>query len=257
MIRYGCVGNPKNPAIVMIHGFLGTPYDWASVAGRVDDDLFCVVVTVPGHAGAPISSEPRSGFPEICRDIRTMLDRLEINTAILAGYSLGGRIAIEFSKAESHRVRHLFAISSHFGLENDQERAERLTADINFSKQLAEQPFSNFLEHWYQNPLFDGIQDDPQFDSYISEKIRLHKPAGVATAISQFSLGYQLPFDWNESSFPIDYIYGKNDIKYGVYAHTLPLQDRIQLTSVPDVSHAVLFQAPDAISELILRRMPF
>ncbi len=257
MIRYGCVGDPQNPAIVLIHGFLGTPFDWTSVAARIDDDLFCVVLTLPGHAGAPISRDADNGFPEVCSDIKTILDRLEINTAVFAGYSLGGRVALEFSKTHAHRVRHLIAISAHFGLDNSSERHDRLTADQELATQLLSLPFPQFLDNWYNNPLFASIHDHPQLEPYLSEKIRLHKPVDIAAALTRFSLGHQTPFDWATSSFPIDYLAGKNDEKYRVYGFTLPDIERIQLSVVPESGHAVLFQQPDAISELILSRMPF
>lgn len=70
----------------------------------------------------------------------------------LVGYSLGGRLALQF--AQEHPVLSLTLISTHLGLKNEAERQERKQKEDLWAHKIESLPIDQFLEEWYDQPLF-------------------------------------------------------------------------------------------------------
>jgi pimeloyl-ACP methyl ester carboxylesterase len=98
------------PAIVLIHGF-GAALDWwDSVTPTLATDHRVVSVDLIGHGGttAPISDYAIERQAALVAEI---LDKLEINQAIIIGHSMGGDVATAFVEAHPDRVDRLVLIS--------------------------------------------------------------------------------------------------------------------------------------------------
>lgn len=255
MIPYKTIGNPSHPPVVLIHGFMGWPSDWTPVVHAIQAQCQVVLVSLPGHGKVPIESESIPAFESVCQVLKTILDQLEINTAIIVGYSLGGRIAVEFSNRFPQRVRHLIVIGGHFGLSNEADRRERLQHDNRVTQQLLSEPFDQFLTDWYAQPLFSTLKKTTDLPHLIADKIRLHSPQRLATALTRFSLGHQTLFDWHAGSFDIDYVVGSADQKFMAYAQSLGNQPQLSVTTIENSGHALIHEAPDQLASLILSRI--
>ena len=91
---YNVSGDPHRPAILFLHGFLGSSADWAEIVSALEERPYCVAPDLPGH-GASLGWPP--GYYTIEGTTRALLDKLGelgIGRAALAGCSMGGRLAL-------------------------------------------------------------------------------------------------------------------------------------------------------------------
>lgn len=90
--------HPQSPAredtgpwLVWLHGLLGSGQDWLPVA-ELCGDTPSLLIDLPGHGNSV--SLTTGGFEDISRQLTETLQANGIHEYWLAGYSLGGRIAM-------------------------------------------------------------------------------------------------------------------------------------------------------------------
>jgi pimeloyl-ACP methyl ester carboxylesterase len=81
----GGAGSP----LVLLHGFLDTWRSWALVLPALERHHDVLALTLPGHAGGPPFAD------RLVDDLERVLDEAGIDTARVAGNSLGGYLALE------------------------------------------------------------------------------------------------------------------------------------------------------------------
>ncbi|WP_426114562.1 acetoin dehydrogenase dihydrolipoyllysine-residue acetyltransferase subunit [Pseudomonas sp. DSP3-2-2] len=109
-LRYFELGEGGTP-LVLIHGFGGDLNNWlfnhqALAAGRR-----VIALDLPGHGES--GKTLRSGdLDELSHSVLALLDHLDINTAHLAGHSMGGAVALNIVRRAPQRVASLVLIAS-------------------------------------------------------------------------------------------------------------------------------------------------
>ena len=106
---YGDSGT--GPALLFIHGILGSQRQWAHLVDRLDEDHRVIVPDLFGHGD---SAKPMGDYSlgAHAATLRDLLDRLGIDRVTLVGHSLGGGIAMVFSYLFPERVERLVLVSS-------------------------------------------------------------------------------------------------------------------------------------------------
>jgi pimeloyl-ACP methyl ester carboxylesterase len=99
----------QGPAVVLLHGQPGSADDWDHVVPLIDGDF---TVIVPDRLGYGRTGGVAGGFVANARALATLLDRLEISSAVIAGHSWAGGVALAFAQAYPARVTGLVLISS-------------------------------------------------------------------------------------------------------------------------------------------------
>lgn len=89
-IAFHVVGS--GPAVVLLHGTSANHAVWEPVGATLAGSATVISLDQRGHGR---SSKPESGYDadDFARDVITVLDALGIDTAVVAGHSLGGRNA--------------------------------------------------------------------------------------------------------------------------------------------------------------------
>lgn len=103
--------SPPAPTIVLVHGIAGTMETWDSVVPALAETNEVIVLDLPGHGG----SEPPLGDYSIgayANTLRDLLELLKVDTATIAGHSLGGGVAMQFSYQFPERVERLVLVNS-------------------------------------------------------------------------------------------------------------------------------------------------
>lgn len=67
-----------------------------------------------GRSGLPVDPA-RVDVPAHARDLTSVLDALEVESAVLAGHSMGTQVALEAYRQEPHRVRGLLLLCGSYG----------------------------------------------------------------------------------------------------------------------------------------------
>src|SRR3954464_9912469 len=113
-------------ALVLIHGFTATWRCWLPVLGLLVPRFEVVAPTLHGHDGGPVPPDgPAHSLSRATDHLEATLDDLGVDTAHLAGNSMGGALALELAKRG--RARSVVAISPGGGWhEADAKEVERI-----------------------------------------------------------------------------------------------------------------------------------
>ncbi len=106
------VDTGEGPAVLFIHGLLGSQRQWTHLVDRVDDDHRVIIPDLFGHGA---SDKPAIGDYSLgahAATLRDLLDRLAIEKVTLVGHSLGGGIAMVFRYLFPERVERLVLVAS-------------------------------------------------------------------------------------------------------------------------------------------------
>ncbi|WP_435203172.1 alpha/beta fold hydrolase [Janibacter sp. GS2] len=99
------------PAVLFIHGILGSQRQWGRLIDRLDDTTRVIVPDLFGHGE---SDKPAGDYSlgSHAGTLRDLLDRIGIERVTLVGHSLGGGIAMQFFYLFPERVDRLVLVSS-------------------------------------------------------------------------------------------------------------------------------------------------
>ncbi len=94
----------RGPAVVFQHGLGGSATQPASQA-----PVRCRVITLEcrGHGSSRLGPEAELCFTTFADDVRALLDELGIESAVIAGISMGAGVALNFAERHPDRVRGL------------------------------------------------------------------------------------------------------------------------------------------------------
>src|SRR5687768_14571218 len=122
-------GSPGHPAVLFLHGFMGSSADWQDVVAATMDLAYCIALDLPGH-GSSLGLTPEAYTMEGTTQAAVQtLDELEVERPAIAGYSMGGRLALYLALRYPERCAGLFLESTSPGLESGEERKARREAD--------------------------------------------------------------------------------------------------------------------------------
>ena len=205
------LGNPKNPSLVFLHGFLGCGESWLEIARPLSENYFCILPDLPGH-GENTNRDINSplNFDVLTDWLSELLDEIPTPKIHLVGYSLGGRAALTFACRYPERILTLTLESANPGIVDESERTQRLAEDSARAESILKDGMSVFVERWYRMLLFASLNSHPKKLSAIKESASRNNPRWMAKVIRELSPGAQTPL-WDSLpnlSFPVLLIAG-------------------------------------------------
>jgi 2-succinyl-6-hydroxy-2,4-cyclohexadiene-1-carboxylate synthase len=245
-------GDPLDPLLLLLHGFMGSGEDWDAVIINLSLDFYCLTINLPGHRSALLADcsmedEGKCSIPQIATEILSILpaDR-PIN---LLGYSLGGRIALYLALHYPDRFHKVILESTSWGLPTESERQARRQSDEAIARKLRRRDLSwpAFVDHWYQQPVFAGITDHPHFPALRQRRLQ-QDPIALANSLTSVGLGTQpyLKDQLTLNQLPLLLLVGEWDQKFvDIGQQMVGSCPPAKLSIVPQCSHNVHFQQPD------------
>lgn len=104
-------GLREAPAILLLHGFGASLQAWDDWAPALEKNLRVLRIDIPGFGlSGPAVNQDYSDAADVARVIAVM-DQLGVQQVIVAGHSMGGRIAWNLAAAHPERVSKLVLIS--------------------------------------------------------------------------------------------------------------------------------------------------
>jgi 2-succinyl-6-hydroxy-2,4-cyclohexadiene-1-carboxylate synthase len=199
---------PEN--VVLLHGFGGTRRAWDGVIAALDRERYRpLALDLPGHGAAAQSERPIT----FTACVEAVLDASPERFA-LAGYSLGGRVALHVALTAPERVARLVLVASSPGIEDAAERAARRTSDDALASDLERIPFEEFIERWRTQPLFAA--EPPEVGSLARADQRRNQPEALAAVMRGLGTGEMQPL-WGrlgELRMPVTVLVGERDQKF-------------------------------------------
>ena len=256
ILNHEVSGDRRSPAFLFLHGFMGSSADWREVLGTIGDRAYCIAVDLPGHGASLGMSQDTYTIEGATRAVIGTLDRLEGIHPVVAGYSMGGRLALYLALRYPERCAGLFLESASPGLENAGERAARRLADESKAKCLESGDLRAFLRDWYRQPLFASLARDEDLLYRTIEARRRNNPGELALSLRGMGTGSQ-PSLWVELeglAVPALAVAGGMDKKYaGISSRMASISPRIESAIVPGAGHTVHAEIPAAYASLLGR----
>jgi len=235
--------------LVLLHGFTHTGASWEPLGAPLAGRYRVIAPDIRGH-GAAADAQPVT-LDEVLADVSELA---EGEPFVLAGYSMGGRIALHAALALGpDRVRRLVLIGASPGLADESERAARRADDDALAGRLERMTIDEFAAEWSRNPVLAG-QPTSVRDAVDADR-RRNTPAGLARALRGLGTGV-LPPVWDrlgELTMPVTLIVGDRDAKFGAIAERMAPRfgGRCELEVVAGTGHAVHLEAPDATAAIL------
>ena len=233
------------PPLICLHGFMGRGADWAEVAQRLPH-RHIIAPDLWGHGRSLSADVDRFRLERVAEDVITLLDSLFITQADLLGYSMGGRLAFYLAIQWPSRWSSLVNESATLGLESAEERAVRRQADEQIAQTLESVAYPDFLQRWYDQPLFATLRHHPSFPALFARKLT-NQPHQLAIALRQMGTGAQpsLWSHWSACPVPTLLLVGERDSKFTQIGRKIAqLNARTRLHILPQLGHNLHEEAP-------------
>ncbi len=248
-------GPDHAPAVVFLHGFMGSAADFGPVVNklvgrpgnRLGERVRCVRVDLPGHGSAPPAATELS-LPALATQLREQV--LEpLGRPALVGYSMGGRLALQTALDHPQAVGELVLVSTSPGIADEAARAERRRADRERAARIRAD-YAAFLDAWYRLPIFGELHNTPGYVAMLDRR-RQNDPESMARTIVELSPGRQ-PSNWNRLDALEDttWLVGADDPKYAALGDELAAVGH-RVIAAADAAHALHVERPDWLTDQI------
>lgn len=98
--------------VILLHGaFCTIQSNWGEIIPELSKSRKVIAIEFQGHGHTPYSDR-KLDIVSLAKDVEGVLDYLKIDSADVAGYSMGGSIAYQFAVQSPERLRKLVIISS-------------------------------------------------------------------------------------------------------------------------------------------------
>ena len=235
--------------LVLLHGFTQTRQSWRRTIAALGGRYRALAPDLPGH-GLAAERRPAS-FAACAAYVRALADE----PCVLAGYSMGGRIALYTALAVPGLVQGLVLVGASPGLADAAEREARRRADLALADRIEAIGVVAFAQEWGAQDLFAG-QEARVAAAAHADRLR-NTPHGLAAALRGLGTGVMPPL-WTrlgELAMPVTLVVGERDAKFRAIADRMAsaIPDcRVEI--VAGAGHAAQLEQPDVVAAAIRGR---
>lgn len=211
-------GSKDATPVFFLHGFTGSAGDWIDVMKNLPEEIPAFALDLIGHGktDAPDSPEFYSTGRQIDY-IDAFIDDIIADSPIVVGYSMGGRLALQYSVNKPEKLKGVVLESAAAGIEDRNERFKRILSDAKLIEQLQTKGVNKFINYWMSLPLFGSLKNiEPEKYREIIEMKKSNSAVGLINSLKGFGAGV-MPDIWNKLhtlDFPVLIITGEKDEKY-------------------------------------------
>ncbi len=167
------------PALVFLHAFPLGKFMWDAEAETLSGRHRVVRFDARGFGGTPPGGGPLT-MDRIADDAAELMDHLGIETAVVAGCSMGGYAAFAFVRRHPGRLAGLVLQDTRAGADTAEARANRATLASRVLEQGAEAAADAFLPKLVGETTH---RQNPDLAGRLRERILATSPLGIAEAL--------------------------------------------------------------------------
>lgn len=247
-------GLREAPAILLLHGFGASLQAWDDWAPALEKNLRVLRIDIPGFGlSGPAVNQDYSDAADVARVIAVM-DQLGVQQVIVAGHSMGGRIAWNLAAAHPERVSKLVLISPD-GFPDPNAKSDK-TYEV--PALLGLLPYS--LPQWAlrMGGVAPAFADDSQLTPQMMQRYHdMMLAPGVRTALLERmrqTRNSDPVVRLQSIKAPTLLIWGEKDafIPVGNAQDYLKAMPQARLVTLPGVGHVLHEEAPQASVQAVL-----
>jgi 2-succinyl-6-hydroxy-2,4-cyclohexadiene-1-carboxylate synthase len=245
------------PPLVLLHGFTGSAASWDGHMDAFAQRYRVAAVDLIGHGQSDAPADPgRYTIAHEIEDVIGVLDHLGMARVTLAGYSMGGRVALATAIAAPERCAALVLESASPGIVDLESRMVREAQDNEMATSIIRDGIESFVDRWERHPVFASQASLPdEVRSGLRRQRLQNRPVGLANSLRGLGQGVQPPLHdfLAEVRVPTLLITGALDEKYRALAAEMQARMPGALVEVVDgAGHAVHVEQPEAFQRLVL-----
>lgn len=94
--------------IIILHGLYGASDNWLSVSRELENDFRIILADQRNHGKSPHSEEHT--YQAMADDLNRLMEKLDIQKAILIGHSMGGKTVMRFCLEHPEKVEKMIVV---------------------------------------------------------------------------------------------------------------------------------------------------
>ncbi|MEG0217706.1 MAG: 2-succinyl-6-hydroxy-2,4-cyclohexadiene-1-carboxylate synthase [Raoultibacter sp.] len=203
--------------LVLLHGFAQSSATWCDVAPvfAAQRPVFALDFAGFGQSDRPQNDEPYRLETRVAV-LDALIDAIGAPVHLL-GYSMGGRVALAYTRAHAQRLASCVLESAALGPETPEERAVSNAHDAVLAERLDKNDIATFVEYWENLPLFETQRHlPPEVQQRLHEE-RLDNSCDALARSVRLAGQHTMPL-FGETicalPMPLLYIAGMSDKKY-------------------------------------------
>ncbi len=221
--------------LICLHGFIGSGSDYSIVADHLKQRRPLIAPDFPDYRSTPPNS--RITWASTLADLDSLIEETtQGRPCVLVGYSMGGRIALQYAIQHQSRLKGLVLIGATPGIEDAALKAERLKQDSELAEKLTDQTIDDFLSYWLNQPILKSQEAIPEpYRSRMLEKRHRLSTKSLSTYLQTLGTG-TMPSIWHrlkQLTIPTLLVSGEKDFKFANIGHRMASQ-------IPGCDHAII-----------------
>lgn len=238
--------------LVFLHGFLGDKADWNAVIQALSEEYLCRAYDLPGHGGNKMDAIPMHQLllPMLRKNIHAVC-RPPVH---LVGYSMGGRIVLNYGVLYPEDVASLTLVSASPGIRDTEARQLRVDADQSWADMARKLSPREFLKSWYEQPVFESLRSRTDLKDRTIQRRAGASFRLIPNVLEKWGQGV-VPALWSRLSdlkIPLHVVVGKEDTAYVSHAdHMKRLNPSIHVSKVESAGHTVHLEQPEKLAMII------
>lgn len=186
-------------SLFFMHGFTGSSDDWNYIIPLIDNRYNKITYDLLGHGKSDFPNDSSLYSWELqVEQLNKIINSFTDDKVILAGYSMGGRLALCYAFTYPERVLGMILESTSPGIKNKQEREKRIKDDEELAKFISTHTVEEFIEMWLNKDIFGTLL---RFSDTKRREIKKHKlknnRIGLSNSLYGFSTG-KMPYLYNQ-----------------------------------------------------------
>ena len=220
------LGSSMGQPMVLLHGFMQDEHSWDVAAQAMAGNYY---LSMPRMSAL---TQEASTFDALTEGVYGVVQQAILHTGVsrvvLVGYSMGGRIALEYARRYPETLAALVLESSGMGPEdeNDRERIRQTNEEMAERIQQAAS-MDEVVSFWENLPIFDSQADLPDESRDQLRQMRLARNPTELALLLRNAGAHQMPLAsetrqmLRELPIPKLYVAGMSDKKYATIATSL------------------------------------
>ncbi len=248
-LNYKEFGNRHEHTLVILHGLLGSLDNWQSLAKRFSTQYHVITVDQRNHGKSP--HHPSMSYEILAHDLLEFLDDLKLDSVVLLGHSMGGKVCMQFALHHPGRVEKMIIVDvapKAYARGHDHIFAALFAVDL--EKINARNDARNMMKKYIPQ---EAVMQFLLKNLKRSSKGTWSWKANI-TILHQFynEISGPIQCDWPFNN-PVLFIKGalSNYISDEDEANIANIFPKSTLISIPNTGHWVHAEAPDEVFKLV------